>query len=162
KTKAAPITDQGRSLDKNAPIMVINAKTGKQQIIFAELDAQATGNDVSLIIHPAKNLQDGQRYIVVLRNLKNAKGKVIQPQSAFKAIRDGKATKGALAKRAKELNPVLTQLDKLGIKRSSLYLAWDFTVASTKSLTGRALAIRDDAFKQLGDTNLADLKVQGK
>jgi hypothetical protein len=161
KSGAATIGDEGRSLGKKAPIMLLNARTGKQQLIFSELDAQTTGNDVSLIIHPAKNLEDGQRYIVVLRNLKNASGKVIAPQSAFKAIRDGKAKKGALAKRAKQLDPVLKALDKAGVKRSELYLAWDFTVASTKSLTGRALTIRDDAFKQLGDTNLGDLKVQG-
>src|SRR3954453_3187908 len=78
KTGPAPITEQGKSLNKNAPIMLINAKTRKQQILFAELDAQAKGNDVSLIIHPAKNLQDGQRYIVVLRNVKYSKGKIIQ------------------------------------------------------------------------------------
>src|SRR4051794_18268096 len=36
-----------------------------------------------------------------------------------------------------------------------------FTVASARSLAGRMLAIRNDAFKQLGDTNLADLKVTG-
>jgi hypothetical protein len=161
KSKAPLITDVSRSLAKSSPIVLINAKTRKQQLIFAELDAQATGNDVSLLIHPAKNLEDGQRYIVALRNLKNAQGKVLQPQSAFKSIRDGKATKGALAKRAKQLEPALQTLEKAGVKRSQLYLAWDFTVASTKSLAGRALAIRDDAFKQLGDTNLADLKVQG-
>src|SRR4029453_4981551 len=42
-----------------------------------------------------------------------------------------------------------------------LYLAWDFTVASERSLTGRMLHIRDDAFKTLGDTNLRDLTVAG-
>jgi hypothetical protein len=161
KTGAAPITDPSASLSKKAPIMLLNARTRKPQLIFAELDAQAKGNDVSLLIHPAKSLEDGQRYIVVLRNLKNSKGKLIKPQSAFKSILDGKAKKGALGKRARQLEPVLETLDKAKVKRSELYLAWDFTVASTKSLTGRALAIRDDAFKQLGDTNLGDLKVQG-
>lgn len=36
-----------------------------------------------------------------------------------------------------------------------------FTVASARSLAGRMLAIRNDAFRQLGDTNLADLTVAG-
>ena len=35
---------------------------------------------------------------------------------------------------------------------SDLYLAWDFTTASTQNVTGRLLAIRDDAFEQLGET----------
>jgi hypothetical protein len=39
--------------------------------------------------------------------------------------------------------------------------SWHFTVASRRSLSERMLAIRNDAFKQLGDTNLADLTVTG-
>ena len=42
-----------------------------------------------------------------------------------------------------------------------LHKPWRFTVASARSLAGRMLAIRNDAFKQLGDTNLADGTVQG-
>src|SRR3954451_13472834 len=38
---------------------------------------------------------------------------------------------------------------------------WAFTVASRRSLSERMLAIRNDAFKQLGDTNLGDLTVTG-
>ena len=34
----------------------------------------------------------------------------------------------------------------------SLYLAWDFTVASDENIAERLLHIRDDAFAQLGDT----------
>ena len=40
-------------------------------------------------------------------------------------------------------------------------MAWDFTVASERSLAGRMLHIRDDAFGTLGDTNLRDLTVAG-
>ncbi|MEA2398491.1 MAG: hypothetical protein QOK25_2047, partial [Thermoleophilaceae bacterium] len=53
-------------------------------------------------------------------------------------------------------------LAQAGIDRDNLYRAWDFTVASRRNLSERMLSIRDDAFKQLGDTNLADLKVQGQ
>src|SRR5680860_308714 len=38
-----------------------------------------------------------------------------------------------------------------GIARHDLYLAWDFTVASERSLAGRMLHIRDDAFASIGD-----------
>ena len=48
-----------------------------------------------------------------------------------------------------------------GIRRSNLYLAWDFTVASDENIAGRMLAMRNDAFGQLGDTTMADLTVQG-
>ena len=52
-------------------------------------------------------------------------------------------------------------LQRAGIARNSLYLAWDFTVASERNLSERALSIRDDAFAALGDTDLADMQVQG-
>jgi hypothetical protein len=52
-------------------------------------------------------------------------------------------------------------LKQAGWSRSDLYLAWDFTTASTQNVTGRLLAMRDDAFRQLGDTNLASGVVSG-
>jgi len=52
-------------------------------------------------------------------------------------------------------------LGKAGVARNNLYLAWDFTTASTKNVTGRLVAMRNDAFAQLGDNNLADGIVQG-
>jgi hypothetical protein len=57
---------------------------------------------------------------------------------------------------------IFSRLKKAGIKRRSLFLAWDFTVASERNLSERMLHIRNDAFAQLGDTKLADLTIQGK
>ena len=56
---------------------------------------------------------------------------------------------------------IFKTLRKAHIKRKDLYLAWDFTVSSDKNIAARMLHIRDDAFAQLGDTNLADLAVAG-
>src|SRR5581483_2345708 len=56
---------------------------------------------------------------------------------------------------------IFTALKHAKVARSNLYEAWDFTVASRSSLTGRLLAIRNAAFAQLGDHNLADGKLQG-
>lgn len=39
------------------------------------------------------------------------------------------------------------------MSRSSLQLAWDFTVASTADLTGRMVSIRDQAFAELGNAS---------
>ena len=59
------------------------------------------------------------------------------------------------------MEDVLSTLSNDGIQRSSLYLAWDFTVASEHSLAGRALAIRDNALHQLGDDTPGDGVVDG-
>ncbi len=59
------------------------------------------------------------------------------------------------------MESLFATLAAAGIDRDGLVRAWDFTTASETNLTERMLAIRNDAFKQLGDTNLADLTVQG-
>ena len=56
---------------------------------------------------------------------------------------------------------IFKTLRKAHIKRKDLYLAWDFTVSSDQNIAARMLHIRDNAFAQLGDTNLADLAVAG-
>jgi hypothetical protein len=97
-----------------------------------------------LLVRPAKNFTEGQRYVVVLRKLKNASGGAIKP------VKHGVA------------RGLGGELRKAGIKRKGIYRAWSFTVASEHSLAGRMLHIRDDAFRALGDRNLRDLKVAGK
>jgi hypothetical protein len=93
QTGAAPITDVERSLDAGAPIVLIKASTGAKQLMFVELDANAsTEPNRSLIIRPAINLEEGTRYIVALRNLKDAAGDPLSPEGAFLAYRDNTPT----------------------------------------------------------------------
>ncbi len=161
RTGAVPITDIERSFDPAQPIVVINARTLERQLIWSELDANpADPRDVTLIVRPAKNLEEGERYIVALRNLRDAKGRILNAQPAFRALRDRKANPAVDARRA-HFEQVFETLKRAGIKRKELYLAWDFTVASREGLSGRALSIRNQAFSELGDTNLSDLVPDG-
>jgi hypothetical protein len=162
-TRAVPISDVARTHDRNQPIVVINADTLKRHLIWSELDANASSAATTdLLIHPAVNFQEGGRYIVALRNLKDAQGKTIPGQQAFRAYRDKVQTDDpAFEARRPHMEGIFNALSKAGIKRQDLYLAWDFTVASEKNLAERALFMRDDAFAQLGDRNLSDLTVQG-
>jgi hypothetical protein len=163
RSKLPPLTNLSRGLAKRSPVVVINARTGKRHPIWAEIDSNPTrAGDRVLIIRPARNLEEGERYIVALRNLKNARGKEIKAGRGFRIYRDRIKT-GArpIEKRRKHFEQIFRALKKAGVKRGQLYLAWDFTVASERSLAGRMLHIRNDAFKTLGDTNLKDLKVAG-
>jgi len=158
RTKAAPITDPGASTSKNAPIMVIDTKTLKRHLVWAEMDYQASSDDVrNLIIRPAQNFREGRTYVVVLRNLKDKDGKPIPAGDAFAEYRSGGGDG-----RLDDVFRVLRN-KKVGVKRDrSLFLAWDFTVASERNLSERMLSIRDRAFAALGDTNLRDMKVAGR
>ena len=163
KSGAVPVTDIGSYSRKDQPVLLLDAKTGKRQPIWAEMDANPDGepgSDGLLIIRPARNLAEGRQYVVVLRNLKNASGATIPPSAAFARIRDGKAT-GALASRARELKGAFKTAAKAGVSRSSIYLTWNFTTASERGLTERALSMRNQSFAGIGDTNLKDQKVAG-
>jgi hypothetical protein len=162
KTGAVPQKDIAKYRAKNAPIAVIDAKTGKRQPIWVELDSTAPSVDTTaLLIHPAKLLPEGRRYIVALRNLKNSKGKTLKAPNWFELLRDGKKLPADEKSQKRRYRSIFKSLNKAGFKRTSLYEAWDFTVASEKSLTHPTLSIRDDALKQLGDKKPGDGKVSG-
>jgi hypothetical protein len=156
-------TDPSRSFDGDARAVVIDASTKKprRQLIWAELEYPpsigADASEQTLVIHPGKNLAEGHRFIVALRDLRRADGSVIPPPASFVPYRDGTATDA----RAAHFRSILRTLKKAGIQAGSLYLAWDFTVASERNLSERMLHIRNDAFAQLGDTNLADRRIEG-
>jgi len=156
------IADLRRYQGATAPIVLLDATTGKRHPFWSELDTNATSDaDRLLILRPAVNLEEGHRYIVALRNLRRADGSVIAAGPAFAAYRDGTVAPGAVEARRPHHERLFRDLAKAKIGRGDLYLAWDFTVASGRNLTERALHLRDDAFAALGDTDLADLQVEG-
>ncbi len=158
RSGAVPVTNMARAFARNAPIVVIDAKTGRRQLIWAELDSQAERpRERTLLIHPGANWREGRRYIVALRNLKDRRGRALRPRRHFRHFRSGLAR----GRRARHFQGIFRSLERAGIRRDDLYLAWDFTVASRQSLAGRMLSIRDRAFAGLGDRNLGDLRVEG-
>jgi hypothetical protein len=151
-TGAAPITDIARSLDANAPVVIVNASTLAHHLSFVELDANATSEpNRAMIIHPAVNLAENTRYIVALRDMKDGSGAVIPPPADFAAYRDNTPT-GDPVKEARRahMESLFATLAAAGIPRANLYLAWDFTVSSSRSMTERMLFVRDDGFARLG------------
>ncbi len=157
------IADIGLSLNPDSPMVIIDAATDERHPFWSELDQHQGAVDAAeqvLIIRPAINFTEGHRYIVALRNLKNADGDIIEPGAEFAALKGGTATDAARQTRFND--EVFGPLEEAGIAKDDLYLAWDFTVASERNLSERMLTMRDDAFGRiLGDTDLADRKVAG-
>lgn len=137
-----------------SPVVLVDTADGSTVPTWSELDVHGpypNPNLQPLLIHPVKNLTDGHHYVVALRNLKNASGATLAAPGVFASYRDGTSnTVGGFNSRMADMDGVFAALDSIHIDRSSLYLAWDFTVASTANLTGRLLHIRDDAFSKLG------------
>ncbi|NGN66147.1 hypothetical protein G5C51_19895 [Streptomyces sp. A7024] len=152
ETGAAPLTDIGASLRRDAPVVLLDADTGRRHPYWAELDANATDRDrQALIIRPAENLREGHRYVVALRDLRTQDGDRIAATDTYRKILGRTLPKSdPLAARQAQQRPLLRDLARAGVHRKDLYLAWDFTVASERSLTERMLHIRDDSFEELG------------
>lgn len=158
-----PLNHLGEYSRPDQRVVVINADTGERHPIWAEADSNAGfDGDRTLEIKPAKNFDAKGRYIVALRNLTDVSGRALKAPDAFRYYRDQvKSGQKPIEDRRSHFESIFRTLKKSGIKRSELYLAWDFTVASNENNYKRALSMRDRAFAELGDTNLADRVVQG-
>jgi hypothetical protein len=151
-------TNFARSLDADHPTILMKAATGERVVHFAEMDANTS--DVTkrtLIIRPGRRLEDGTRYIVALRNLRDTQGTPITPRLAFRALRGGlppseiaracgAACAAAIAARQPNFTDIMQRLQANGVDPAALVLAWDFTTASTQALTGWITSVRDQAF----------------
>jgi hypothetical protein len=158
RSRLVSLSDLGRSFKDRTWPVVINARTHERQLVYAELDANAKrASDRMLLLHPGENFDEGERYIVALGGLRTASGKRIKASKGFRALKRGAGPK-RLRKRYRR---IFRELRRAGVGKNKLTLAWDFTVASEFGLTSRMLHIRDDAFSQLGDRNLADGRVEG-
>src|SRR4051795_4063796 len=73
KAGLVPITDVARTFDRDQPALLLDARTGARQLIWSELEyPDSLGKDPAnntLVIHPARNLAEGHRYVVALRDV---------------------------------------------------------------------------------------------
>ncbi|HZN14086.1 MAG TPA: hypothetical protein VFB78_07460 [Acidimicrobiales bacterium] len=162
------ITDIGLYAEPDAPIVVLDATTGHRHPFWSELDTHAGTSDAErlLILHPAVQFTEGHRYVVALRKMRRTDGTIIPAGRAFAAYKAGTRRPAGAGRefdaRRPQMDRIFRDLSKAGVARRDLYLAWDFTVISRKSLSERVLHIRDQSFAALGDRNLADGKITGR
>ena len=103
RSKIVPVNDLARYTKRRQPLLLLDEKTGRRQIVWGELDANgAPVASRNLIIHPAKNLVPGRRYVVVLRNLRDRAPRGLWPRPALEALRQG-ASKAKVEQRAKRV-----------------------------------------------------------
>ncbi len=151
QTGAVLITKIARSLEPDAPIALIDADTGERQLLWTEMDPFAPG---LVIMRVGKNLENGHRYIVAIRGLKDAAGSPIATRRAFQVYRDRIPTfLPAVEARRPKMESVFSELELAGIGRDDLFLAWDFTVISKRNMSERMLKMRDETFASLGSAS---------
>ncbi len=158
QTDPASLVAPGKYLNANTPVVVMNSATGERHPIWVELDSNAASDaNRNLLIHPMVNFEAGARYIVALRGLKQASGATLPAPPGFRYYRDLLPSREiAINQRRSYFEDIFRRLRNHDVPRRSLYLAWDFTVASDGNNSSRALSMRDQAFAELGDPDLSD------
>ena len=105
----------------------------------------------ALLMRPGINFTDGHRYIVVMRDLRDAEGQVLEAPPGFRVYRDRyRSALEPVNERRDHMESLFATLADNGVAREDLYMAWDFTVASVRNTAGRLLAMRDTARFALG------------
>eukprot|EP00049_Salpingoeca_infusionum_P018359 m.356907 g.356907 ORF g.356907 m.356907 type:complete len:654 (+) comp17657_c0_seq1:91-2052(+) len=143
------------SLNADSPSILLNAKTLQRVPHWVELDHSAddiepNGYERTMIVRPAERLNDSETYIVAFQGLVSSNGEPVIASDAFTALRDGSSSSDPTinARRGYFESNVFSPLLKAGVNRTTLTLAWDFTVSSTKTQTNRIVTMRDDAFER--------------
>ncbi len=147
-TGAPPITDLAASLDPNSPVVLIDAETGAKQLLWVERDVSGSvPAEHGLIMRVGRNLPNDKRFIVALRNMKDAGGAALEAGATFAAYRDRVAThQFPVEARRPHMEELFDILESAGIPRDDLFLAWDFSTQSVESTSQYLLQMRDDAF----------------
>lgn len=142
------------SLLDSSPTVIIDADTGERVPHFSEIDRSVPQEDDAertLIVRPVIRLKDSTRYIVAIRHVVDADGNEIAPSPAFVALRDGKKScEPTIEPRRALYEDIFGKLEKAGVSRNDLQLAWDFSTSSRENNTRYMMAMRDDALTLVG------------
>ena len=142
------------SLGPDSATVMIDAETGERVAHFSERDESLGSEqpeDRTMLIRPVVRLKDKTRYIVAVRKVVDASGKLLAPTPAFQALRDGADSCDVSVTRRRDLyKDIFARLEKAGIKKDDLQLAWDYSTASRENNTSRFLHMRDDALAIVG------------
>jgi hypothetical protein len=141
-----------RSLDADSPTVLVQVSNGRKVAHIAELDVRAPRPArQSLIIRPLERLLAGETYAVGISSLRDLSGAAIEPSPGFRTLRDGTPSEDARlqAAAASAESILFPALAAAGKERSSLQLAWTFTVGSDEQLRGDLLRIRGLAIEAL-------------
>jgi hypothetical protein len=143
--------EMARSLTDGSPTVLVDTVTGERVAHFAEIDVTARDpSQRALMIRPATGLVPGRRYVVALRNVRDAAGALLPPSAAFAALRDDAPSDALTAAMRARYRRIFDDLARARVPRGNLQLAWDFTVASRQSTTRRMLEMRDAALAAVG------------
>jgi hypothetical protein len=150
---APPLDDIGLSLKKESRTLIIDAESGELMPHWAELDwiAEDAGRRI-VQLRVANALKHDRRYVVVVRGLVDTAGKTLPASRGFAALRDGTKSPvvGIDERRPHFDQKVFPVIEKAGIPKAEVQLAWDFTTTTEAGSTSWLLTMRDRLYEAIG------------
>ncbi|CAN5567559.1 hypothetical protein BH11MYX1_BH11MYX1_40710 [soil metagenome] len=146
--------DPAASLAADSPIVLIDLDTGERTAFFAETDATFLDpSESALIIRPLQRLREKAHYAVAItKRVKAADGSALESPPGFAALRDGEPfAHPRFAVTANSAALMFGTFAGLGLAKSDIVLAWDFTTASDEFLQSDLTTMRDAALPAIGD-----------
>ncbi len=142
----------GESLLANHSTVLINLDTGEKIPHWVELDARTDDKGPTIVyIRTLRGLEHNTAYGVGITGLTNESGNLLSPPSAFQALIDGNYTDAPDVEfRSERFEKLFVSLESMGYERQNLQAAWEFHTASTESIIGGMLHMREDALIRLG------------
>lgn len=136
--------------------VLLNMDTGEITQHWIEISSRTQDGEPTLVhLRSLRGLEHNTQYAVAFRGLMNSDGIQVEPFISFKALRDGNLTDSNQIEESRPgYESMFSALSEVGFERSSLQSAWWFHTASTESLTGNLISMRDDASQRLGDAGL--------
>lgn len=148
------LADIGASTKPDSKTLLVDTTNGQLVPHWTELDyiAEDAGKRV-VQIRVTDALAHDRRYVVAVRNLVDDGGQVIAAKRGFAALRDKTPSNvaGIEGRRAHFDANVFPVLEKAGVARKDLQLAWDFTTSSEKGATNRLLTMTDRLYAAIGE-----------
>jgi len=164
------------SLSAASPTVILNTTTGERLAHWVDLDeyvvqaklridaaedkpqftidrdVEELRQEQALMLRPAIRPEDATRYIVAIRNVRDADGELVAPSPGFQALRDDVPSDDAIIEsRRAHFEEIFATLEDAGISRDDLQIAWDFTTSSRENNTRAMVHMRDDALQNFPD-----------
>lgn len=140
------LDDPGPSMQASSPTILMRADDGSFVPHYVDVPDRAPVEEERkpIVIRPIRPLEPKTRYVVALRGVALEGGGRAAPAEGFRRLRDKETGDRALdALGARYDADVFGPLEKAGVPRGELQLAWDFTTGSAERPIADLVRIRE-------------------
>ncbi len=140
--------DPGESTAPRSPTILLDTLTGKLVPHYADVIVPRDEAEAEIrrpiLLRSFVKLEPRRRYVVALRGVVTESGERARPAEGFRRLRDRQAEEPELVSIQDRFeSEIFSPLEKAGVTRQDLQLAWDFTTASEEGPKADMLRVRE-------------------